>query len=82
MNTINQNIVPTNAPRKVVLQRGFLYRFGYEQITGSGLCKCGEILFLMPPTIDSVRDAHNQYCQEKGLSEVFTPADYGFNETE
>lgn len=75
---VNQNIVPSNAPRKAVLQSGVLFRFGFEPITGTNLCKVGEIVFRELPDVDTLRGIQQEYCRVHSIDEPFNPADYGY----
>ena len=77
MNT-KQNVVPNGAPRKAILQNGILFRFGFEPITGSGLSKCGEIVYFELPHVDTLREVQQEYCRTHGITEEFVPADYGY----
>ena len=77
MNTVNQNVVPSNAPRRAALPQGVLFRFGFEPIAGSGLSKVGEIVYPTTPTVDVLKGAQ-QYCRINNISEPFVPTDYGY----
>ena len=76
-----QNVVPSNAPRKALVQNGILYRFGFEEIAGSGLSKVGEVLCRDVPPVDILRAAQQEYCRTHGVDEPFNPADYGYGTT-
>ena len=79
MNTVvNQNVVPSNSPRKVVLARGVMYRFGFEPIEGSGLSKVGEVVFQTIPPVETLRGLQQEYCRVNNIDEPFNPADYGY----
>ena len=79
MNTVvNQNVVPSNSPRKVVLARGVMYRFGFEPIEGSGLSKVGEVVFQTIPPVETLRGLQQEYCRVNNIDEPFDPADYGY----
>lgn len=83
MNTVvNQNVVPTNSPRKVVLSSGLLYRFGFQSIVGSGLSKVGEVVYASVPPVENLRAVQQEYCRVNGIDEPFNPADYGYGATE
>jgi len=80
MNTVvNQNVVPSNSPRKVVLSNGLLYRFGFEQIAGSGMSKVGEVVYPVIPPVENLRAVQQEYCRVHSIDEPFNPADYGFD---
>lgn len=82
MNTIivNPNAVPADAPRKANLPKGILYRFGYQPIQGSGLCRVGECVTMTEPPVETLRGVVEKYSRENGISEQFNPADYGYEE--
>jgi len=81
MNTVvNQNVVPSNSPRKVVLSNGLLYRFGFEPITGSGMSKVGEVVYPTIPQVENLQAVQHEYCRVHNIDEPFNPADYGFDE--
>lgn len=77
MNT-SQNVVPNNAPRRVALPQGILFRFGFQPIGSSGLSKVGEIVYPTPPEVDLLRAAQQEYCRVHNIDEPFIPADYGY----
>lgn len=77
MNT-RKNVVPSNAPRKALVQNGIVYRFGFEPIQGSGLSKCGEVLCREVPPVDELRAAQQEYCRLNNIEEPFIPSDYGY----
>ena len=79
--TTKQNIVPSNSPRRVVLQHGILFRFGFEPMAGTGFSKVGEIVYPTPPTVEELRGVQQEYCREHSIDEPFNPADYGFEES-
>jgi len=78
MNTVNQNVVPSNAPRKAALPQGVLFRFGFQPITGSGLSKVGEVLFPIVPPVETLKGLQQEYCRVNNIDEPFNPADYGY----
>lgn len=81
MNTVvNQNVVLSNSPRKVVLSSGLLYRFGFEPIAGSGMSKVGEVVYPAIPSVETLRAVQQEYCRVHSIDEPFNPADYGFDE--
>jgi len=81
MNTVvNQNVVPSNSPRKAVLSSGLLYRFGFEPIAGSGMSKVGEVVYPAVPPVETLRAVQQEYCRVHSIDEPFNPADYGFDE--
>ena len=81
MNTVvNQNVVPSNAPRKAAMPQGVLFRFGFEPIPGSGLSKVGEVLFPTVPPVETLKRIQQEYCRVHNIDESFNPADYGFDE--
>ena len=75
---VNQNIVPNNAPRKVALTHGILFRFGFEPIQGSGLSKVGEVVYLAIPEVEELREVQQEYCRVHNIDEPFVPSDYGY----
>lgn len=77
---VNQNVVPSNSPRKIVLARGVMYRFGFESIAGSGLSKVGEVKYPVVPPVDELRAIQQEYCRVHSIDEPFNPADYGYTE--
>lgn len=77
---VNQNVVPSNAPRKVVLARGVMYRFGFEPIEDSGLSKVGEVTYQVIPLVDELSAVQQEYCRVHSIDEPFNPADYGYAE--
>lgn len=82
MNTVvNQNVVPSNAPRKAVLPSGVLFRFGFESIPGSGLSKVGEVVFPTVPPVGTLKGLQQEYCRVHNIDEPFNPADYGYGDT-
>ena len=82
MNTVvNQNVVPSNAPRKAAMPQGVLFRFGFEPIPGSGLSKVGEVLFPTVPHVETLKGLQQEYCRVHNIDEPFNPADYGYGDT-
>ena len=79
---VNQNIVPSNAPRRAALSHGVLFRFGFEPIIGSGLSKVGEVVCLTVPTVETLKEVQQEYCRTYSIDEPFNPADYGYGEAE
>lgn len=77
---VNQNVVPSNSPRKVVLAKGVMYRFGFEPIEGSGLSKVGEVSYPVIPPVEELRGIQQEYCRVHSIDEPFNPADYGYEE--
>ena len=79
MNTVvNQNVVPSNSPRKAALPQGVLFRFGFEPISGTNLSKVGEIVFREFPDVNTLRGVQQEYCRVHSINEPFNPADYGY----
>lgn len=82
MNTVvNQNVVPSNAPRKAAMPQGVLFRFGFEPIPGSGLSKVGEVVFPAIPPVETLKGLQQEYCRVHNIDEPFNPADYGYGDT-
>lgn len=75
---VKQNVVPNNAARKAALSKGIMYRFGYEPILGTNLCKVGEVVFMSIPDVDTLKNLHQSYCAAHNIDEQFIPADYGY----
>ncbi len=79
MNTVvNQNVVPNDSPRKVILARGVMYRFGFQPIPGSGLSKVGEVAYAVIPPVEELQGVQREYCRVNNIDEPFNPADYGY----
>lgn len=76
--TIKQNVVMSNAPRKALVPAGILYRFGFEEIAGSGLSKVGEVLCKVVPPVEELRATQQEYCRVHSIDEPFIPSDYGY----
>ena len=81
MNTVNQNVVPSSAPRKAAMPQGLLFRFGFEPIPGSGLSKVGEVLFPTVQPVETLKGLQQEYCRVHNIYEPFNPADYGYGDT-
>lgn len=77
---VNQNVVPDNSPRKVVLTRGILYRFGYQPISGSNMSKVGEVVFASVPPVKELEAIQQEYCRQHNIDEPFNAADYGYEQ--
>ena len=78
MTIVNQNVVPSSAPRRAVMQHGVLFRFGYEPMGDSGFCKVGEWMCAILPSVDELRSVQVDYCAKHKIDEPFVPADYGY----
>lgn len=72
---VGTSIVPKNAPRKAVVDNGVIYRFGYEPLSGTNMCKCTEVLLVRVPDVSVIEDLFRKYEQ---ANSVFTAADYGY----
>ena len=77
---VNQNVVPGNSPRKVVLTRGILYRFGFQPIPGSNMSKVGEVVFAAVPPVKELEAIQQEYCRTHDIDEPFNAADYGYEQ--
>lgn len=75
---VNQNVVPSNSPRKVILSNGILFRFGFQQIQGSDFSKVGEIIYNYLPNVNDLMFVQQSYCREHNIDEPFIPEDYGY----
>lgn len=78
MSIVNQNIVPSNAPRRAALQHGVLFRFGFQPIAGSDLSKVGEVVYPTVPPVETLKAVQQEYCRVNEINEPFDPSDYGY----